>query len=205
MMLNIGLFAAAFLAGGIPTGYLAVKLARNRDIREQGSGNIGSTNVFRTEGLLLGAVVLLLDAGKAFGATYFLATLFDQEELFRLLLGITVILGNVFTPFLRFRGGKGVGAGLGVSCAVNPFSALIAVACFAVVVRITRYVSLGSLTAAVVFSAGNFLFYLLGNREVYGFLFSVILLLAIVLRHISNIKRLLHGEENKIGTGDSGS
>ncbi|MFW6181060.1 MAG: glycerol-3-phosphate 1-O-acyltransferase PlsY [Spirochaetota bacterium] len=203
--LHIGLFAAAFLVGGIPTGYIVVKLARNKDVRKQGSGNIGSTNVFRTEGALLGTLVLLVDAGKAFAAAYFLAMLFDQEALLRPLLGLTVISGNIFTPFLRFKGGKGVGAGLGVACAVSPLSALVAVACFAAVVGLTRYVSLGSLAAALVFSTGNFLFYMVGDREIYGFLFSVVLLLAIVIRHTSNIKRLLHGEENKIGTGKARS
>lgn len=201
MIPYVGIFAAAFLVGGIPTGYIAVKLARNKDVRKQGSGNIGSTNVFRTEGPLLGSTVLLVDAGKAFAATFFLAMLFDQQSLFRLLLGMTVIFGNIFTPFLRFKGGKGVGAGLGVACAVSPLSALAAVACFAVVVGFTRYVSLGSLSAALVFAAGNLLFYTAGGRDIYGFLFALILLLAIVIRHISNIKRLLHGEENKIGTG----
>ena len=147
MILWIALFIAAFLVGGIPTGFLVVRLMRKRDIREQGSGNIGFSNVYRSEGLLPSAIVLVVDVGKAFAATYFIALLFPHYSLFRLLIGITVILGNVFSPFLKFKGGKGVASALGVTLALNPFASLCALVAFIFAVKLSRYMSVGSLVA----------------------------------------------------------
>jgi len=199
MYIQTALFIVSFFIGGIPTGYLLVKLLKKRDIRDYGSGNIGSTNVFRTEGALLGIIVLIVDAGKAFATTYFFSCFFSSVSLFRLLLGITVILGNIFTPFLKFKGGKGVGAGLGVALAINPFSALCALCAFAITVKLSKYVSLGSLASATVFILSSWLFYVYANYDIYSLLFSILIFIAIVIRHIPNIKRLIHGKENKIG------
>jgi len=200
MVLKVSLlFIAAYIIGGIPTGFIIIRVFHHKDIREHGSGNIGFTNVLRTAGIITGLLVLAVDAGKGFAVSYFLAGLFEEESLFRLLFGITVILGNVFTPFLRFRGGKGVGTGLGVAIAVNPFSVIFALAGFTTVVAATRFVSLGSLLAAAIYLASNSIFSLKGGKDMYSLLFALLLFIVIVLRHISNIKRLLRGEENRIG------
>ena len=196
---SITLFIAAYFIGAIPSGYIITKVFHKKDIRQYGSGNIGFTNVLRTFGVLTGFVVLIIDAGKGFAVTYFIPQLFENVALFRLLFGITVILGNIFTPFLRFKGGKGVGTGLGVAFAINPFSLLFALVGFAVAVLSTKFVSLGSLLASAIYLASNTAFYLKAGKDVYSFLFALLLFVLIVLRHSSNIKRLLHGEENKIG------
>jgi glycerol-3-phosphate acyltransferase PlsY len=193
------LFVAAYLVGAIPTGYIVTKLFFRTDVREHGSGNIGFTNVLRTVGVLGGFAVLFVDAGKGFAVSYFLPSLLGQESLFRLALGITVILGNIFTPFLGFKGGKGVGTGLGVALAVSPFSVIFAVSGFTAVVLATRFVSLGSLVGAAVYLASNAVFYLKGAGDAYSLLFAIIFFIAVVVRHVSNIRRLLRGEENKIG------
>ena len=193
------LFIAAYIIGGIPTGYIITRVFHHTDIREHGSGNIGFTNVLRTTGVISGLSVLIVDAGKGFAVSYFFSGLFEQGSLFRLLFGITVILGNIFTPFLRFRGGKGVGTGLGVAIAVNPFSVIFALAGFTTVVFTTKFVSLGSLLAAAIYLASNSIFSLKGGNDIYSLIFALLLFIVIVLRHLSNIKRLLRGEENKIG------
>jgi glycerol-3-phosphate acyltransferase PlsY len=205
MILGLLVFPLAFLIGAIPTGYLLVKAFRGRDVRRQGSGNIGTTNVIRTEGWVLGILVLLADAGKAWACVYLFSLLFEQQDLLRLFLGITVIVGNIFTPFLRFRGGKGVGSGLGVAIAISPLAAVIAVCCFGLTVLTTRYVSLGSLAAAVVYAAATFLFYLYADTGLFAFVFSAILMVAIFLRHTANISRLIHGQENRIAFKENGA
>jgi glycerol-3-phosphate acyltransferase PlsY len=192
-------FAAAFLIGAVPTGYLVVRLCRGRDIRESGSGNIGTTNVIRTEGLPLGLLVLFIDAGKAFAVAFFFSRLFGEPRLYRVLLGLTAIVGNMFTPFLRFRGGKGVGSGLGVAAAISPLALVISLAVFGGAVFTTRIVSVGSMAGAAIFALSSFLLYrFTGLGDVYGFAFSLLLFAAILFRHTSNLKRLFHGEESRI-------
>ena len=201
MVLSILIFFLALLIGGFPTGYIVVKIARKKDIREFGSGNIGFSNVYRTEGIKLGTIVLVIDVLKGFLVTFFFARYFPNQSLFRFLIGVTVILGNIFTPFLRFRGGKGVATALGVSLAVNPYATLCALCAFIITVMIGRYMSLASLVAVSVFTLASALFYIFADHGVYSLLFAVLLFIAIVIRHISNIQRLLHGQENRIGFG----
>ena len=193
------LLILSFLIGGIPTGYLITKVVHKKDLRNIGSGNIGFANVVRTAGLFSGIVVLVVDSGKAFCAAYYLSRLFDEVFLYRLLFGITLILGNIFTPFLKFKGGKGVAAGLGVALAFSPYSVLFSLGAFLFTILITQFISLGSLIAAAIFAASNILFYVYAGKDVYSVLFSALLFLAIVIRHTSNIKRLIRGEENKFG------
>ncbi len=202
VLLNIYPFITAFIIGGIPTGYLLIKLVKNRDVRDSGSGNIGATNVFRTEGVLLGCTVLIIDAGKAFAAAFFLANLYQSALLFRLLIGSTAILGSIFTPFLKFKGGKGVSAGLGVALALHPAATGIALGTFATAVAITHYVSVGSLSAVTAFIISISLFLVYGHASIYPLFFAILIFITVVTRHISNIKRLVHGEENKIGSGE---
>ena len=147
--LSIALVAAAFWAGAIPFGVL---LARRRgvDIRAHGSGNIGATNVSRVLGARAGAIVLVLDAAKgALPAAAALALTSDPRLV--ALTGFAAILGHCFSPFLRGRGGKGVGTALGV---VVLIAAWLVARVFAVVVRATRVPALGSLAASVAITVG---------------------------------------------------
>jgi len=204
MLVQTALFIAAFLVGGIPTGFLVVRIMRNRDIRDQGSGNVGFSNVYRTEGLLPGAVVLIVDVGKAFAASYFISLFFADYGLFRFLIGITVILGNVFSPFLGFKGGKGVATALGVTLALNPFASLCALVSFVLTVKLSRYMSVGSLVAVTVYVIASLLFFLYADFTMYTIIFAAMLFIVIAIRHISNIKRLIHGQENRIRSAKSG-
>ena len=203
MVIGILLFIGAFLIGGIPTGYIVVKAFRRKDIRDCGSGNIGFSNVYRTEGLYFGAPVLIIDVLKGFLVTFFFARFFPNQYLFRFLLGITVITGNIFTPFLRFQGGKGVATALGVTLALNPYASLCALCAFLITVKLSRYISLGSLVAVSVYTLSSALFYIFADYDVFSLLFAALLFIAIVARHISNIKRLINGQENRIGSGKS--
>jgi glycerol-3-phosphate acyltransferase PlsY len=203
MIIGILLFIGAFLIGGIPTGYIVVKILRRKDIRDFGSGNIGFSNVYRTEGLKLGAQVLIIDVLKSFLVTFFFARFLPNEYLFRFLLGITVITGNIFTPFLKFQGGKGVATALGVTLALNPYASLSALCAFLITVKLSRYISLGSLVAVSVYTLTSALFYVFADYDVFSLLFATLLFIAIVARHISNIKRLINGQENRIGSDKS--
>lgn len=194
------LFIFSYLVGAVPTGYLLTKIMHKKDIREYGSGNIGFANVLRTVGVVTGILVLVVDTGKAFLATYYFSRLFEEATPYQLLFGIAVILGNIFNPFLKFRGGKGVSAGLGVALAINPFSVIFSLLAFLITVRITKYISLGSLIAATVYLISNMIFYVFIEYDIYSAVFGILIFCAILLRHISNIKRLIQGEEDKIGT-----
>lgn len=189
----------SYIIGGIPTGYLAVKITQKKDIRNCGSGNIGFTNVLRTAGPVLGSLVMVIDTGKAFFTAYCFSNLFETPSLYRLIFGITVIIGNIFNPFLKFKGGKGVAAGLGVALAISPVPVIFSVAAFSITILISRYISLGSLTAASVFLISNILYHSYAGKNWWAVIFSGLLFIVIVFSHTSNIKRLLRGEENKIG------
>jgi glycerol-3-phosphate acyltransferase PlsY len=192
-------FVLSYLIGGVPTGYLLVKLVKHSDIRAQGSGNIGFTNVARSAGVFLGIVVLIVDAGKAYLAVRYFPTLFEQERVLKPIFGCAVIAGNILNPFLGFRGGKGVATGLGACLAVSPVALLWALGAFGCALAVSRYVSLSSLTAAAVFLAANGVLFDRGSVDLAALAFAGALFAAVSARHASNIQRLIRGEENKIG------
>jgi glycerol-3-phosphate acyltransferase PlsY len=216
-LVKAGLLILSYLIGGIPTGYLLLKAGKNLDIRSYGSGNIGFTNVIRTAGPFWGFVVLLIDTGKAFAAVFFFARLLSrfsdpltgQVFLFRVLFGTAAIAGNILNPFLAFKGGKGVGTGLGVALAVSPLPLIASLLVFGATLAASRYVSLGSLAASLVFFGVNAAIFFSPeaslpfeaalNRDVYALFFAGALCAVIIIRHASNIRRLLNGEENKLG------
>jgi glycerol-3-phosphate acyltransferase PlsY len=188
----------AYLLGSIPFGYLLVRIFRNEDIRTQGSGNIGATNVARSGAKGLGLATLLLDMAKAFAgvaiAKYLAPGMYDVAVA----AGVAAILGHVFPVWLGFRGGKGVASGLGVMLALCWQAGLAGVAVFAVVFALTRYVSLASVVAAAAFPV--FGFYFVTQRTpmvVFGFVFIPLL---IIVKHHANIRRLLNGTESRFGT-----
>jgi len=197
----------SYLLGSIPFGYVLVRIVKGVDIRAVGSGNVGATNVMRVAGRKLGLAVLGLDALKGFVAVYFVGgtlvvalthTAAANGVWFALAAGAGAILGHVFTIFLKFRGGKGVATGLGAVLGLVPAAALCALAAFIIVVAFSRYVSLGSITAAVVLVIAE----LLLDKNTLGAkppltVFCVAMALLVIARHVSNIKRLLSGTENK--------
>jgi glycerol-3-phosphate acyltransferase PlsY len=195
---------AAFLCGSIPFGLLLVKLAGKGDVRAHGSGNIGATNVSRVGGKGLGIVTLLLDILKGF-LPVFLAKQAGLSLDLLSLLALTAVLGHVFTPWLKFQGGKGVATALGVILAVDAQLMVLPLATFAFALWLTRHVSLGSILAAAMVPAqlllissftrtfgGSF------QKDLSALLPWVALVLLVVWKHRDNIRRLQEGTESKL-------
>jgi glycerol-3-phosphate acyltransferase PlsY len=191
----------AYLLGSIPFGLILVRIFRKQDIREQGSGNIGATNVIRSGNKGLGAVTFLLDAAKGFIAVLFawqLALHTHQTQLQAQNLAATAavcaILGHIYTVWLRFKGGKGVATGFGVFLGIAPLSALVALIAFILVFAISRYVSLASIVAAIVFPVAALVRH---HEPLTPLMIAVVIVLPllIIVKHHANIRRLLAGTE----------
>jgi glycerol-3-phosphate acyltransferase PlsY len=196
--------AAAFLLGSIPTGYLLVRIFLKQDIRSVGSGNIGATNVLRTAGKKLGAATYLLDVLKGCASVWLgaaLAAVFipslDHRNA-QALAALCAVLGHMFTPWLNFRGGKGVATGFGVFLVAAPLAALSAIALFAVIFALSRYVSLGSILAAASFPVFAW-FMVKGDRPAFFLFVQAAVALLIIIKHHQNIRRLLAGTESRFG------
>lgn len=197
-MLLIIIFASYFL-GAIPFAYLAVKLIKNCDIRDLGSGNVGATNAARVLGIKRGFVVFLLDMLKGFGAISLAGYLYSPHMGFGLktvmvLSGLMVIIGHNWSIFLKFSGGKGVATTLGVVLRFMPLAALGFLVIWFLVVVLTKYVSLGSILGAVGYPVTGFFIY----KDNLIIIFLIILSFLIIYRHRANIKRLFKGEESKL-------
>jgi glycerol-3-phosphate acyltransferase PlsY len=188
-----GLVVAAYLLGAVPFGLVVVRVARGRDVREVGSGNIGATNVARAAGKTLGALTLLLDAGK--GALPVLAArLLGGTETEQALAGAASFLGHCFPAYLGFRGGKGIATGLGVVLALRPWVALVALAAWGLSFAVTRTSSLSSLVAVAV--VGGVATWLSIPWPLMALLGSM--LLVVLLKHLPNLRRLVKGRELKV-------
>src|ERR1700736_4241753 len=147
-MMAVIAIVAAYLIGGIPFGYLIVKLTTGRDVRSLGSGNIGATNVLRTTGRAVAIVTLLLDILKGAAAVWLADRLTDHSVLWMSAAALAVIFGHAFPIFLKFRGGKAVASFIGAFLYVAPIPLLAVLIVFVLVVVATRYISLGSIMAA---------------------------------------------------------
>lgn len=191
---------AGYLLGSIPSGLL-IGRARGIDIRQHGSGNIGATNVFRTLGKKWGVFVFFCDALKGVAAVlagaHFAGRHFSPT-LAGIVGGVACILGHNFPVWLKFKGGKGVATSLGVVIGLVPLAAVIAFAVWTLVFFVTRYVSLASIIGAVVVPA-MVAFTAHGAEKTPLLIFTSLAALLIILRHRSNIQRLLTGTENRFG------
>jgi acyl phosphate:glycerol-3-phosphate acyltransferase len=201
----------AYLFGSFPTGYLAGKLLKGIDIREVGSGSTGATNVLRTLGKVPGAFVLLIDALKgvlSINLVYALCNVSYSENLIPptvnievwqpylvTLAGLAALLGHSKSIFLGFTGGKSVATGVGLLLAISWQVGLSTIGVFAVVIAISRIVSLSSITGAVAVSILMVIF----KQPLPYILFGIAGGLYVVIRHRSNIERLIAGTESKIG------
>ena len=199
MWMNVLAMVLAYLLGAIPFGFLIVRLAQGRDIREMGSGNIGATNVLRSGKKWQGVLTLLLDGGKGFLAVKVAGWLLGPDAwTWMTLAALLAVFGHIYTVFLRFKGGKGVATGAGAYLALTPLGAATTLVLFALVVLTTRYVSLGSMLATGLFPLWA---YLWGEGAghmvvIWGAIPGALL---IISRHGENIRRLIRGEERKIG------
>ncbi|HEV8362594.1 MAG TPA: glycerol-3-phosphate 1-O-acyltransferase PlsY [Gemmatimonadaceae bacterium] len=187
----------AYLVGSIPTAYLVGRF-KGIDVRKVGSGNMGATNVYRTLGAWPAAIVLAIDAAKGVAAALLPRWLgFTNADTWGLLLGVIAMLGHARPIFLGFRsGGKGVATAGGIFGALVPAACAVGVAAFLIVLVITRYVSLGSLVAAVTLAVAVAV-----TRGVQSAPFLAALAVAtfVIWSHRSNIARLRRGEERRLG------
>ncbi len=199
---------AGYLLGSIPFGYLLVRLVRNEDIREKGSGNIGATNVIRSGSKGLGALTFVLDVLKGFFAVILCGFVMgrtgfppDPRANVVALAALCAILGHVYTVWLGFRGGKGVATAFGVFLALAPWAALAALGVFIIVFAIFRYVSLGSILSAAAFPAFALLLPDALRIERTSWVTAVLFLapLTLIVKHHQNIARLLSGSEYRFG------
>lgn len=194
MMPLLILTAAAYLIGSIPFGVIVMRLATGRDIRQEGSGNIGAANVYRVTGLRLGIVVLALDLAKGAIAVV-LAQRVMPQPVAAVVAGIAVVVGHNWSVFLRGQGGKGIATSYGVLLALSPVAGGVAAAIWIVVVALTRYASAGSLTGVLSVP----LVMWLSQEPVEHLVFGVAAVVFAFYRHRANIRRLLRGEELKLG------
>ncbi|NLN92062.1 MAG: glycerol-3-phosphate 1-O-acyltransferase PlsY [Candidatus Hydrogenedens sp.] len=183
----------SYLIGSIPTGLWLGLRFRGVDIRKEGSGNIGATNTLRVLGKAFGAVALAVDVLKGWIAVVLFAKL-NSWEFLPILCGLAAILGHTFSIFVRFKGGKGVATSAGAFLGMAPSPMLIAAAVFCIVVGITRMVSLGSISAAITAAVTVFFFPLSWPVRMV----AVVVAALIVIRHHTNIKRILRKEEPRL-------
>ncbi len=192
-MTTIIIFAFfSYLIGSIPFGLLLAK-TKGIDIRKQGSGNIGATNVLRCLGKPLGITCFVLDVLKGFAPAFFFAQLSGITAEFGILFGAAAILGHNFPVFLEFKGGKGVATSAGVLLGVAPLAVGIGLLTWGIVFYVSGYVSLGSILAAVAVI-------ITGWVAGYGIVIALALTLLgglAIYRHRANIQRLMNGTENK--------
>ena len=194
----------AYLTGGVPFALIVGYLAGQGDIRKKGSGNIGATNVWRLAGPFPALFVFAGDIGKGVAAVL-IGSLFYQPDWpvslsnAALIAGILAVLGHTFSPYLRFRGGKGVNTVLGVFVSLMLIETLIAVGVFLVTVLVFRYISLGSMIGTLTLAIIVWIEKLALNRPIENSYLAVSAIMAafILFTHRQNIKRLLSGTENR--------
>jgi glycerol-3-phosphate acyltransferase PlsY len=186
---------AAYLLGSISFAVLVVRKKTGQDIRAEGSGNAGATNVLRAHGKKLAIVVALLDVAKG-AAAVLLARLVTADPRWAAAAGFAAVLGHVFPVFYSFRGGKGVATAVGAFAVLSPLALLACLGVFVAIVAATRYVSLGSVVSMAILPA------------VAGGLFGAPLpivtaaaatALLVIAKHLENLKRLARGTERKLG------
>jgi len=201
------------LIGSIPWGFIVGKLFKKIDIRNYGSGNIGSTNAVRTLGVPLGIMVQLLDVGKGLAAVLMVSpffyinlpfenfTPFDDITVLKIIAGVSAVIGHTFTVFLNFKGGKGINTALGMLVSLAPIDVSISLGIFVLIVLFSGYISLGSILASVFFPVIMFVRENIFNVDIYGYktliIFSIAMSVLILYNHRQNIKRLLYGKENR--------
>ena len=191
---------AAYLLGSIPTGFLVAK-ARGVDIRSVGSGNIGAANTFRAVGKIAGIIVLLIDALKGFAGVEASDLILNglgitgmDRENYRIVAGIFAVLGHNYTCWLAFKGGKGIATSAGVYLALAPLAVLYAVVAFVVGFGLTRITSVGSILASIALPTA--VWFTKDNWTLR--IVTIVLGILALLRHRTNINRLIAGTENRV-------
>jgi acyl phosphate:glycerol-3-phosphate acyltransferase len=211
MMLPVALVALAYLIGSIPFSFLVAKALAGKDVRELGSGNVGATNVARTAGRFAGILALLLDIAKGYGVVLLAQWLvsrpgwpfepglapWQSREMWIAFAGLIAVLAHMFPVWLRFHGGKGVAVAAGVIVALDPIVFAGAILVFAIVLLAFRYVSMASIVTA---AAIPLLFRFLADAAPFWrIVMSIAIAVSVILKHHTNIARMVQGTERKIG------
>jgi glycerol-3-phosphate acyltransferase PlsY len=197
----IGGILLAYLLGSISTAVIVSKAFFRMDIREHGSGNAGATNVVRVLGWKAGIPVMLVDVVKGWLAVWLGSRLFgthlgaENLEYFRIGMAVSAVLGHVYPIFAGFRGGKGIATLLGVGIALYPVSVWVVFGIFFIMLFITGYVSVSSMTAAILFPMVDSLIF--HQQNIALITLSILIGLFVIYTHRKNIKRLMKGEESR--------
>jgi acyl phosphate:glycerol-3-phosphate acyltransferase len=215
-MINLGIVVVlSYIVGSIPTSVIISKWFHGFDIRTKGSGNAGGTNVFRVLGWRAGLFVTLFDIGKGALATLVVARLFwdptlpfnnrtpfEDFTVVQMICGAAAIIGHIWTLFAGFKGGKGIATGAGLLIGIAPVEFAVSVAVFFIVFLAWKYVSLGSISAAVAFPTTLFVRYNIFGDNIHSYktliIFSLAVSMLLIYSHRANIKRLIEGTESRI-------
>ena len=195
MRIEFFLVVVAYLLGSLPTALLVVRMMTGEDIRRKGSGNIGGTNALRAAGWKAGVAVTLIDVGKGALAVWLMQR-FNPESGWVAAAMLAVVVGHCYPVWLKFRGGKGVAAGFGAFLVLAPLSALAALMVWLLVLVISRWVALASMVASAVFPLA---LKLIDRPDMVTLISVSAAAVLIILRHASNIRNMLAGEEVKVG------
>ena len=185
----------SYLLGSLPTGFLFGKYLKNVDLRTIGSGSTGATNVLRNIGKWPALFVFIIDVGKGLFALK-IAQYYTDQGIIEVIAGISAITGHIWPIWLKGKGGKAVATGLGMFLALSWKVGLASLGIFLIVLAKTKFVSLSSISAAILLPV--FMFFYVGNFIHPYFFISLIVSLLVVWKHRTNIRRLLKGEESKI-------
>jgi glycerol-3-phosphate acyltransferase PlsY len=189
------LVLVAYLLGSLPTALLVVRLMTGEDVRQKGSGNVGGTNALRAAGWKAGVAVTAIDVAKGSLAVWLMRT-FNPESAWVAASMLAVVAGHCYPVWLKFRGGKGVAAGFGAFLVIAPLSALVALAVWFLALVITRWVSMASMVASAFFPLA---LKLIDNPDMVTLISVSAAAVLIIFRHSSNIRKMLAGEEAKVG------
>jgi glycerol-3-phosphate acyltransferase PlsY len=192
--MTMGLLAIliAYLLGAIPFGYLLTRFTTGKDVRTEGSGNIGATNVLRAAGRGAALATMLLDVGKGFAAVWIAGILTDSSPGWMADAALAVMLGHAFPIFLGFKGGKAVATFTGAFLYLTPIPALAGIIVFVITVAVTRYISAGSILAAATFPLGV---WLIEHPTPTVVLAALIAAVIVIYRHKENVQRMRTGKE----------
>jgi glycerol-3-phosphate acyltransferase PlsY len=204
-MLDAAILLVAYLLGSIPFGYLLVKWGKGIDVRTKGSGNIGMTNVWRVAGAKWGIATLVLDIAKGALAVALARYLDPGDNLLAVVCGLAALVGNVFSIFLKFKGGKGIGVSVGIFFSLLPIPSTAGLVIFLTALALTRMISVGSLLAAATM-CGFTLYIEYHQPGSFTWLSGLAIVATVMLwwTHRQNIQRILAGTENKISKKKAG-
>lgn len=204
-ILVIGGLLVAYLLGAVPSAVWYGKAFYGTDVRDFGSGNAGATNVFRVLGKKAGSIVMAADILKGFVATSLPKVVAQYTEvssselvLLQIAFGVIAVVGHIFPVYIRFKGGKGVASLLGMVLAVNLPAACVCLVAFLIIFFITKFVSVGSMTAGIVYASLMFVSYFNPDDILSMKVFGVVTSILLIVTHRKNISRLINKEENKV-------